>query len=53
MLPDDNADEAPAITSDLITTRARQLQRRQDEFENTIRDYDFGPGIWPVSESRA
>ena len=55
-------------TVDLIATRARQLQRREDDlaaihsnilksrfesvrqferqFENTIRDYDFGPGAF-------
>ena len=55
-------------TADLIATRARQFQRREDDlaaihssimksrfesvrqfehqFENTIRDYDFGPGAF-------
>ena len=55
-------------TADLITTRTRQLQRREDDltaihsnvlksrfesvrqferqFENTIRDYNFGPGAF-------
>ena len=55
-------------TADLITTRARQLQRREDDlaaihanvlksrfesvrqferqFENTIRNYNFGPGTF-------
>jgi hypothetical protein len=31
MLPDDNAGEAVVATTSLVATRARQLQRRQDD----------------------